>query len=78
MIETLRHETKIKLSGLAIDGGVSKNNLICEKIATLARKRVDRAEDVEASARGASFFAGIGAKIFTIETLPTITYRKDV
>jgi len=75
LIETLKSETKIELKRLSIDGGVSRNKLICEKIATLAQSSVIRAVDIEASARGASFFAGIGAGIYTMDNLPDIEHQ---
>ena len=74
----MKNETKIKLRRLSIDGGVSRNDLICEKIASLVQRPVKRALDSEASARGASFFAGIGAGIYTIDSLPDIEQKAEV
>ena len=71
----MKSETKIELKRLSIDGGVSRNKLICEKIATPAQSSVIRAVDIEASARGASFFAGIGAGIYTMDNLPDIEHQ---
>ena len=48
----------------------AKNNLICEKIATLTNKQLRRPVDVEASARGAAYFAGISCGIWKESTLP--------
>ena len=78
MIETLKNETKIQLLNLAVDGGVSNNNLICETISTLTQKQVNRPVDIEASARGATFFAGISAKIWTIDTLPKVDHKEPI
>ena len=52
--------------------------LICEKVASLDQRPVKRAVDSEASARGASFFAGIGAGIYTIDSLPDIEQKDEV
>ena len=41
-------------------------------------KRDGRAVDIDASARGAAFFAGIGAGIWTQETLPEIVLKDTV
>lgn len=70
LVETLRSDTEIDLRSLTIDGGVSNNNLICKKIATLTNKLLRRPVDVEASARGAAYFAGISCGIWTESTLP--------
>ena len=78
LIETLRKETKIQLRNLAVDGGVSQNNLICETISTLAQKQVNRPVDIEASARGATFFAGITAGIWDIDSLPTVDHKVPI
>jgi glycerol kinase len=69
-VETLHSETQIDLRSLTIDGGVSKNNMICEKIATLTNKKLRRPVDIEASARGAAYFAGISCGIWKESTLP--------
>lgn len=78
LLETLKNETKIPLKRFAIDGGVSNNNLICEKISTLTGEPLRRAVDIEASSRGAAFFAGIGAGIWTEHTLPEIPLKDSV
>jgi glycerol kinase len=78
LVETLKKETKIPLKSFSIDGGVSNNGLICEKIATLTRQPLRRPVDIDASARGAAFFAGIGAKIWTTSTLPEIPLKDIV
>lgn len=70
LVETLHSETQIDLRSLTIDGGVSKNNMICEKIATLTNKKLRRPVDIEASARGAAYFAGISCGIWEESTLP--------
>lgn len=78
LVETLKNETKIPLKRFSIDGGVSNNDLICEKIASLTKRPLRRAVDIDASARGAAFFAGIAADIWTEETLPEIPLKDIV
>ena len=63
---------------MAVDGGVSNNDLICETISTLCQKQVNRPVDVEASARGAMFFAGITAGIWDIDTLPEVKHKEPI
>mgnify|MGYP000540639021 CR=1 FL=1 len=77
-MDTLKKATEIPLKTFSIDGGVSNNGLICETIATLTRQPLRRPVDIDASARGAAFFAGIGAGIWTQYTLPEIVLKDTV
>ena len=50
-MEPFESETGISKSEVTIDGGVSQNNLICQKISNLMQQRIVRRKDQEASAR---------------------------
>ena len=50
---------------MTINGGVSKNKIVCSTLSNLLNCEIERAEDVEASARGVALLAGIGSNIFT-------------
>lgn len=43
----------------SVDGGVSKNDFICQLLADLTKLKVERASDSELSALGAGFLAGL-------------------
>lgn len=44
---------------ISVDGGVSKNDFICQLLADLTKLKVERAFDSELSALGAGFLAGL-------------------
>lgn len=46
---------------IRVDGGVSKNDFICQLISDLTNLNVERAHDIELSALGAGFLAGLNA-----------------
>lgn len=60
---TLR-ETNFKLTTIRVDGGVSRNDFICQLLADLTGLIVERAENTEMSVLGAGFLAGINAGIW--------------
>lgn len=44
---------------ISVDGGVSKNDFICQLLADLTKLKVERARDSELSALGVGFLAGL-------------------
>lgn len=50
--------------GCSVDGGVSKNDFICQLLADLTQLKVERAFDSELSALGAGFLAGLNTGIW--------------
>lgn len=53
-----------KLFHFSVDGGVSKNDFICQLLADLTKLKVERAYDSELSALGAGFLAGLRVGIW--------------
>lgn len=49
---------------ISVDGGVSKNDFICQLLADLTKLKVERAYDSELSALGAGFLAGLRVGIW--------------
>lgn len=49
----------------SVDGGVSKNDFICQLLADLTKLKVERAFDSELSALGAGFLAGLRIGIWS-------------
>lgn len=52
------------LNFFRVDGGVSKNDFICQLIADLTQLNVERAKDSELSALGAGFLAGLNLNVW--------------
>lgn len=48
----------------SVDGGVSKNDFICQLLADLTKLKVERAVDSELSALGVGFLAGLNVGIW--------------
>lgn len=49
----------------SVDGGVSKNDFICQLLADLTKLNVERAFDSELSALGAGFLAGLNKGVWS-------------
>ncbi|XP_039488938.1 putative glycerol kinase 5 [Drosophila santomea] len=64
LIEAAEDETSQKLHMIRVDGGVSRNDFVCQFLADLSRLRVERAENAESSIMGATFMAGINHGIW--------------
>ncbi|XP_017000952.2 glycerol kinase 5 [Drosophila takahashii] len=64
LIEAAEMETSQKLQMIRVDGGVSRNDFVCQFLADLSQLRVERAENAESSIMGATFMAGINHGIW--------------
>lgn len=60
VVDLMTEETGETLPYLAIDGGASLNDLLCQLQADIARLLIKRAEQVEMTGLGAAFLAGLG------------------
>jgi glycerol kinase len=60
VIDLMTQETGAALPYLAIDGGASLNDLLCQLQADIAQLPVKRSEQVETTGLGAAFLAGLG------------------
>jgi glycerol kinase len=60
VVDLMTAETGSPLPYLAIDGGASLNDLLCQLQADIARLLIKRAEQVEITGLGAAFLAGLG------------------
>lgn len=61
-------ETNYKFSRIKVDGGVSKNDFLCQTLADITGVRVERSKFSESSALGAAFVAGLNANIWPSQT----------
>lgn len=57
-------ETNFSFSVIRVDGGVSKNDFICQLLADLTNLNVERADSCELSALGACFLAGLNTGVW--------------
>lgn len=67
VLTAMQKDTQIRLKALRVDGGASVNNLLMQFQADILGVEVQRPEEIESTARGATFLAGIGAKMWTKE-----------
>ncbi|XP_013115565.2 putative glycerol kinase 5 [Stomoxys calcitrans] len=59
LVETAEAETQTKLKILRVDGGVSRNDFVCQFLADATGIYVERSSNAESSIMGASYAAGI-------------------
>jgi glycerol kinase len=64
VLEAMRRDEKTPVSRLAVDGGASANDWLCQFQADILGVRVWRPRDVESTCRGAAFLAGLGAGVW--------------
>ena len=61
LIEALREDSGAGVSEMLVDGGAAANDYLMQRQADLARVRIVRPPEVEATARGAAAIAALGA-----------------
>ncbi|XP_068149601.1 putative glycerol kinase 5 [Drosophila tropicalis] len=64
LIDAAEKETNQKLDLIKVDGGVSRNDFVCQFLADLSQLKVERAQNAESSIMGATFMAGINHGIW--------------
>ncbi|KAH8379435.1 hypothetical protein KR009_004978, partial [Drosophila setifemur] len=64
LIAAAEQETSQKLEMIRVDGGVSRNDFVCQFLADLSQLWVERAENSESSIMGATYMAGINQGIW--------------
>lgn len=69
VLTAMQKDTQIQLKALRVDGGASVNNLLMQFQSDILGKEVQRPDDIESTARGAAYLAGIGAKLWTKEQI---------
>lgn len=72
VLEAMRMDSGIALTELRTDGGASANNWLMQFQADVLNVPVIRSENVEMTATGAAYLAGIGAGIWTSEDLANL------
>lgn len=62
-------ESKYKIKWLRIDGGVSRNDFICQSLADLCQITVERSEDTENTSLGIAYLCAYNLKLATFDEL---------
>ncbi|NBW73034.1 MAG: glycerol kinase [Microbacteriaceae bacterium] len=62
-------ETGVRLAGLRVDGGASANNLLMQIQSDLLQIPIERPKQVESTALGAAYLAGLGIGLWTMNDL---------
>ncbi len=65
VVEAMRQDAGMALGELRVDGGASANDLLLQLQADLLRTDVVRPRDVETTARGAAYLAGLGVGLWS-------------
>jgi glycerol kinase len=64
LVTAISADTKIKPTGLRVDGGAARNNLLMQLQANCLGVPVIRGTDLESTALGAAFLAGLGVGVW--------------
>lgn len=77
VVDVMVHESGVKLPKLAVDGGASANNFLCQTQANQLQVPVVRPEILETTGLGAAFLAGLGTGVWgSLEELAA-TWHED-
>ncbi|MHA1820602.1 MAG: glycerol kinase 5 [Promethearchaeota archaeon] len=60
IIEGIQEDTKIKISKIKVDGGVSKSDQLLQILADISDRMIERAPEPDMTATGAAYLAGLG------------------
>lgn len=73
VVDTMKQDAGIEIPTLKVDGGASHNNYLMQFQADILGIEIDRAADLETTALGAAFLAGLGVGFWkNIEDIKTI------
>ncbi|MCB0914778.1 MAG: glycerol kinase GlpK [Actinobacteria bacterium] len=77
VVDVMVHESGVKLPRLAVDGGASANNFLCQTQANQLQVPVVRPAVLETTGLGAAFLAGLGTGVWTSQEELARTWRED-
>lgn len=69
VISTMESDSGILINSLKVDGGASKNNFLMEFQSDIINSRIVRPENIETTAMGAAYLAGIHCGFWTLKDL---------
>jgi len=70
-------DTMPALTSLAVDGGASANDILCQQQADVLGVRVQRPRIVDTTALGAAFMAGLGTGVWESKEALRATWQLD-
>ncbi len=65
LLTAMANDAGQPLTGLRVDGGAARNDLLMQLQADVGGVRVDRPKDIESTSRGAAMLAGVGLGLFS-------------
>lgn len=77
VLDAMEKDAGKRLRRIAVDGGASRSDLLLQLQATVLRRPVERPENVETTALGAGYLAGLAVGAWTLDDLqraPTTTF----
>ena len=77
VVDVMVHESGVKLPKLAVDGGASANNFLCQTQANQLQVPVVRPETLETTGLGAAFLAGLGTGVWNSLEELAATWHED-
>jgi glycerol kinase len=78
LIEAMSNDCGTPLTGMRVDGGMAANGWLCQFLADILDLPVERPQNLETTALGAAFFAGLATGVWTnLEELSGIWRRQD-
>ncbi|MFI0431737.1 MAG: glycerol kinase GlpK [Candidatus Nanopelagicales bacterium] len=77
VVDVMTHEAGVKLPKLAVDGGASANNFLCQVQANQLQVPVVRPQILETTGLGAAFLAGLGTGVWSSQEELAATWRED-
>jgi len=63
-IEALRADSGLEISSIRVDGGMSKNGYLCQRMADMMTVDVDRGQILETTALGVAYAAGLATDVW--------------
>ncbi len=69
VVDAMENDTNIKLEKLFVDGGASSNNFLMQFQADILQTEVYRPQNIETTALGSAFIAGLATGFVTIDKL---------
>lgn len=64
LLEAMKRDSGLRIKDLRVDGGAAANNYLCQFQADILGVQVSRPENIETTARGAAFLAGLATGVW--------------
>ncbi len=65
LVAAMASDCPVRTAALRVDGGMSANGWFCQFLADVLDLRVDRSDEIETTARGAAFLAGLATGVWS-------------